>query len=354
MMFEKINEILQNYKQLILVQGIEEQLRWKELENNIEIPVQYQLEFIKYQTTYFQEKDEAFYELSLIIYSGVHDIGLWPICIKKNCEGWQIGSLGGEIIKPLFNEKMIPNVKTRRKYFRILLKFLYNLSQEINIKSLHFSESISNSVDLWHRMLMEEGAEIESVTHELYYNLMLPVHEADKKMHKKVRQDINKGYKYYRYEVICSESKNIDDMIELFRKYHIEISGRETRSKKTWEKQAEGIRKNKDFAVYLYDLETGELHGASLFTVTNHFCYYSVAAYNRDRFDRPIGHMVQDIAINYLRQMGVKWYVIGDRYYAADHVDSKMLSISKYKEAFATDIFPKMHLKISIEDFEPI
>lgn len=60
MMLEKINAILENYKQLILVQEIEEQLRWKELENNIEIPVQYQLEFIKYQTTYFQEKDEFF------------------------------------------------------------------------------------------------------------------------------------------------------------------------------------------------------------------------------------------------------------------------------------------------------
>ena len=63
MMLEKINAILENYKQLILVQGIEEQLRWKELENNIEIPVQYQLEFIKYQTTYFQEKDEFYYQL---------------------------------------------------------------------------------------------------------------------------------------------------------------------------------------------------------------------------------------------------------------------------------------------------
>ena len=91
--------------------------RWKCLEEKITfLPVQYQLESIRYQARYFGDVYHKYVDLPLIIKSGARDIGLWPICLMEKDGVWQVGSLGGEIKQPLFLENELSRPNTQRKY----------------------------------------------------------------------------------------------------------------------------------------------------------------------------------------------------------------------------------------------
>ena len=72
----------------------------------------------------------------------------------------------------------------------------------------------------------------------------------------------------------------------------------------------------------------------------------AVAAYNRDLFDRPLGHAVQMRAIRELKERGCKWYYLGERCYPKQTPmpTEKELKISHFKEGFSTHTFPRFEL----------
>lgn len=351
-MYDVAIEIINKYQLFLLANDDSSKETWKRLEEKIDyLPVYYQYEFIQYQKQYFGEKSEEIIELSLIIRNGLESVGLWPMLLIKANGHWAIGSAGTELLKPVFTESSrVASVKARRKIYRIAISFLREICNAFQISSVIFSEVIFSGVDVWHRCLMEIGAKIERTTHLVMYNLLLSEDNALKRMHRTTKQTVEKGRCYYDYRIITGEDDDVELMMEKFRLFHIAVSGRETRSRDTWKRQIEGIRRNRDFAVFLFDKQTGAMDGAALFTVTKSCCYYSVAVYNRDKFDRPIGHVIQDVAIKKLRELGVRWYIVGDRFYPADLDDKKMLSISEYKEAFSTDIYLVLHLNLVMTD----
>lgn len=327
--------------------------RWKCLEEKITfLPVQYQLESIRYQARYFGDVYHKYVDLPLIIKSGARDIGLWPICLMEKDGVWQVGSLGGEIKQPLFLENELSRPKTQRKYLGAVLSLLADFIVAFGMSTLSFVELVADpSMNLWHRMLMEWGGKIEHVTHDSVCDLLICDEEAKKRMHRTTIQNIVQANQYYNVEIIdgSSEEGVIEERMEAFRQFHIKTAGRETRSRETWKWQSEGIKKNRDFLIFQYDKATGELDGATLFTVTHSHCYYSVAVYNRNKFGKSLGHQAQDAAIRKLRELGVRYYIVGDRYYPADQVDEKNIHISDFKEAFGTDLFLKLHLVITAE-----
>ena len=346
----QVRQILAGYPNFSLVESEDGYQRWKKMEEQVELlPIQYQKELVDYQKLYFKERTDYVEEISMLLKSGSKDIGIWPVFLIHMNGQWKCSTCGGEVMEPLFDKNFNLTVKTKRKIYKAALQLIMDLSKELHITRLDFTETlVDGNVSLWHRFLMENGACIYKVTHMAYYDVMLDKQRAMKMMHRTTAQQIKKGYEFYRYEIITANSKDIDWKMEQFRDFHTKVSGRETRGKQTWEKQADGIKKNRDFAVFQYDKETGELDGASLFTATHSHCYYSVAVYNRDKFERPIGHMAQDVAMNYLRELGIRWYIVGDRFYKSDGVDRKNLSISEYKEAFATSYYLKVCLALDL------
>jgi uncharacterized Fe-S cluster-containing MiaB family protein len=78
---------------------------------------------------------------------------------------------------------------------------------------------------------------------------------------------------------------------------------------------------------------------------------YGVGAYKRELFDRPIGHGVQMKAIEFLKEKGCQWYEIGRRCYPVDRIKptEKELSISHFKEGFATHKFVKPNCTVNVE-----
>lgn len=135
--------------------------RWKCLEEKITfLPVQYQLESIRYQGQYFREVYDRYIDIPLIIKSGARDIGLWPICLMEKDGIWQIGSLGSEIVQPVFVDNELKRSKTQRKYLRAFFALLADFIAAFGVSVLSFVELVADpSMNLWHRMLMEWGGE---------------------------------------------------------------------------------------------------------------------------------------------------------------------------------------------------
>ena len=49
-----------------------------------------------------------------------------------------------------------------------------------------------------------------------------------------------------------------------------------------------------------------------------------------------------------MREKGVRWYEIGDRFYETDPgAYEKLMAIGHYKEGFATHFFPKVLIQIN-------
>lgn len=82
--------------------------------------------------------------------------------------------------------------------------------------------------------------------------------------------------------------------------------------------------------------------GGGLFSFTSDEGLYVVGAYDRSLFDKPLGHVVQYRAIEELKKRDVKWYKIGTRPYSsnAPTPTDKEISIAKFKQGFASHVFP--------------
>ena len=209
-------------------------------------------------------------------------------------------------------------------------------------------------VSLWHRLLMEKGGKCIKVAHHLYADMNLPMDEIQAKMRRTNKYSIAQGEKDYTINIYDESSENISEVMEEFRRFHIAISGRETRGKETWDMQKLCIEYGNDqvghsFVVFIRDKHTHALAGAALFDATPSCAYYCVAAYDRSRFSKPVGHIVQAVAMMKLKEYGVRWYELGERPYITDDaVSKKLLDIGHYKEGFATNCFLKLYTVLGI------
>ena len=88
---------------------------------------------------------------------------------------------------------------------------------------------------------------------------------------------------------------------------HLEEAGRQTRSDESWDIQRNQILNDEAFLVTVRDEK--DLVGGGFFTHTRDIGMYSVGAYKRNLFDKPIGHAVQMTAIEKLKEIGCSSYL---------------------------------------------
>ncbi len=100
----------------------------------------------------------------------------------------------------------------------------------------------------------------------------------------------------------------------------------------------------------------GEMIGGGFFTFSRDEGVYAVAAYDRSLFDKPLGHVVQYRAIEELRNRGVRWYKIGARRYRSETPPppEKEVTISEFKQGFASHLFPRYNISHPVCHGEPI
>ena len=144
---------------------------------------------------------------------------------------------------------------------------------------------------------------------------------------------INWGLRELNIEI--HDTKNISwDIMDKFRKLHIEESKRETRSIRTWEKQFEAIKKGSSFCITAHTSQG--LISAAYFILANNACYYGSSVSKRSLFDKPINHAILWKGILESKRKGALLFDIGSTYLDESKFkfSKKEKNIAYFKEGF--------------------
>jgi FemAB family protein len=144
------------------------------------------------------------------------------------------------------------------------------------------------------------------------------------------------------------DTNNIDKNIwSEFENLHLKVSGRKTRSQKTWDLQLEQIVNGEAILVYGRDPKNFILIGAALFVHTKHESLYAVAAYVRDELPMPISHAIQYVAMEYMKNNGVYWHKIGEALLneRLSEFSPKEKTISNFKAGFASNLISNFQFR---------
>lgn len=336
----------------------EDQDTWNELVAEAGVAqIQYKAFNLKFQEMVCRGRNESYKDISVVLYRGGHAVGVWPLCIWREEGHIYCGSAGdaprGGIIPPLLTR--MSKAEAKRKVYDKCITVLSSFLKESGGTKLRFCETVMESgVSLWHRKLMENGAKCVCVTHHLYTDLALSMDEILGKIRRTNKYSISMEQQDYSIELYEKGDENISEAMQAFRKMHIEVAGRETRSIETWNMQEESIRNSTDctgysFLILIRDRQTDQLAGSALFDATPSCAYYCAAVYDRSRFSKPVGHIVQAVAMKRLKEYGVRWYEVGERTYASDEdANEKLMNIGHYKEGFATHCFPRIYTELKL------
>lgn len=301
-------------------------------------PVSFKSISRKYQQTYHQNLGGNWFDISLVLKHENRPTGLWPLSLHSNDQGYFLTAQGLPLGPPLFvgNER-----KTIvRRLVTKCLEFLEILGSELNIKEYQSRQAFTGENDLseWHRQSLLRGGR-PSLEYDLYLDLSPGWENVRTNFRDSYKSLINSGLRMWKTDVLGSELKQ--KAWEEFRSLHCEAAGRKTRPDSTWEIQFQAVKQDESFVVFLRD-ERERMVGGGLFDLTPTEGNYSVGAYDRSLFKKPLGHVVQALAIREMIRRRVKWYRIGARPFPgnAPHSDLKERSIAHFKEGFSSHLMP--------------
>lgn len=307
-------------------------------------PVAAQRSMLDYQLAYMQSAGHSVWDISLILRSDGRPVGLFPLCLQQAGALWKINSMGSVVGAPLFVSGV--SQRTIKRICKSLLIVLQKLACDLGQRELLLEQPVWPLSDglaacsEWHQQLMASGASIDT-RHDLYADLRPDLAAIRATFRKSYRPLINVGLKTWETVVVESDSAaaNIDIWHD-FKKLHKDVSGRSTRSDMTWDLQWSMIKSREAFLVALRDPANLRLVGAGFFQFTSDEGLYAVGAYDRSLFDKPLGHVVQQRAIETLKALGIDWYRVGERHYRQSLYapSDKEVAISEFKQGFSSHL----------------
>ena len=308
------------------------------LRDTSQVTVFHLISTIEYYVEYFNAEN-----LSFVLYDNNRAVGVFPLFVYKNNDNWLISGNDMGLIKPLFVNSIAKKVKKRLE--KKIANIVYFISHSYEIKKIKLFDT-DIKLSSWY-LLWLDSIDSVSIKHQMAIDLNQSIDNIKLGFRKSYRPLIGKAFREWDIDVYES---NIDDIFEEFRLLHKAVAGRETRTIKTWNIQKNQIINNEAFLITVRD--KGILIGAGFFNYTKDMGRYSVGAYNRELFDNPIGHGVQMKAIQVLKEKGCKLYFIGQKVTPIDKIKptAKELSISYFKEGFASYVFLEPHMELSINE----
>lgn len=311
------------------------------------IPVAYSHAEIDYQLAYLQGGMEC-QDISLILYHDNRPCGIWPLFYVLHDGRAVLGShldYGKRMLPPLFAGGLAN--KTKKSMTKKCLDLVEVMCKNLCFGKWKSADSYIGEVGLseWHEQSLQRGASV-SLRYELFVDLTLDMTNIKAKFRKSYKSLIAEGMRIWKVGVLNEANP---DLWESFRMLHQKVAGKVTRSIETWDLQHQAIASGQAFLVHLHNAE-GELVGGGYFAVTRDQGVYNVGVYDRSLFNQPVGHVVQHRAIAEMKVRGLRWYKIGLRCYSQDDgVTEKEVSISEFKQGFATHLFPQYILRHSVE-----
>lgn len=354
MLRDKVCNIVKQHLPVIFLS--ENQEAWINLENLSDqyVPVHYGYYNVIYQRKYFEAVYDEYTDISVIIFGGGTPVCIWPLAYWKKSEEYIVGSNGLEVLPPLLlNDKF--TAEARRKLFKKCLIVLSDIMKCLGIGKCCFREVfMSGGYSIFSQCLLENEARVRTVTAECFVDLSIPLDYILSTMRRTNRYSIKKAQELWKAKIVTKhdEEEIVDKTFDDFRRLHIEVAGRETRGLDTWVIQREALKNSDDFVILLYD-GMQKLVGASLYSTTGTAVTYSVAAYKRELFKQPVGHVSQWLAIKHAKALSKKWYYIGRRPYSGDisKPTEKEIAIGHFKEGFATNCYPTVYTDWRLGEF---
>ncbi len=307
-------------------------------------PVAYTRSMVAYQSAYIAEIVDAFVDLSMILYHENKPVAVWPLNMRLSEGAWTCGSNEGAVYPPLFVQGI--SEKTRKGLINNCLDVLDELCRKTEQHFWKGMESVfTDGAGQWHLKVMERGGKIHRVSHDLFVDLSMGLEQIKSNMRKSYKSLLNMGHKLWQTSIF---DKVDHEVFTEFRQLHYQVAGRATRSIETWDLQEQAINRGEAFLVILRN-ESGVLVGGGLFHISKTEGMYAVGVYDRNLFDKPLGHIVQMKAIEHMKTLGLRWHKLGERFYPGDSTkpSEKELSISHFKEGFATHMFLRLHIELA-------
>lgn len=304
-------------------------------------PVMYSANSIEFQWAYQRGHGGDWRDLSIVINWNNKLAAVWPLSLSERDGKAALSSHGLPVHPPLFVASCLPS--TRKRIVKCCLELARTVAGEAGISSWESTESFSDSTGLsdWHIASMAQGA-ICAVTHDLFVELRQSMETIKSGFRKSYKSLVTSGMRHWDVCILDVADETVWDR---FRDLHISVAGRKTRSDETWAIHHSDIAEQRAFLVYLLNND-GEMDGGGFFNFTRDEGLYAVAAYRRELFDKPLGHVVQYRAIEELKRREVRWYKLGVRPYRSDipPPSDKEISIGEFKQGFASHMFPRYKL----------
>jgi hypothetical protein len=179
-----------------------------------------------------------------------------------------------------------------------------------------------------------------------YVDLSLPEEVIKTNIRKSYKSLVNWGEKNLRICLIDHANPDYKKFNE-FKDFHFAVSGRKTRSDRSWDLQFESIKSKEAFLVlgYLND----QLVSGSLVLYGKKTAYYGVGVYDRELMAKNIavGHYVVLYSIYHAKRIGLQSIKLG--YMSNSSTDEKEKNIYKFKAGFSNTVRIKNRHFVSLK-----
>jgi len=322
---------------------------WEEVWSALDYqPVAASRAMLDYQHAYRRGAGWQFADISLVLMNDGRPCGLWPLTFGGPGGALKLSSAGAPVQAPLFVAGLSP--RTVKRITSRAIGFVRAITEALGLPELMIGQlvdpaTVSGGMTEWHQQWMAAGG-MPALCHELFVDLRPDMADIRASFRKSYRPLINVGLRIWTVEVMEPGRPDATAWQE-FRQLHLEVAGRITRNDETWSQQLAMVASGDAFLVSLRDPATGRMVGAGFFQLTRDEGFYAVAAYDRSQFDKPLGHVLQQVAIEQLKARGLRWYRIGHRPFAQDRPapTGKQLTISAFKQGFASHCFSRTELR---------
>ena len=167
-------------------------------------------------------------------------------------------------------------------------------------------------------------------------------------LRKSYKSPINKGIKKQSFQLI--DAFNLDrKKFKLIQELHLKISGRKTRSDRTWDLQYDSIKNDNGFALLSLDQEKNFINNAVYFWKTKYHAYYGTGLYTEHSKKNLYGYSIIWKAILYCAAKGITRCELDDnvQFQGISSLDKKLIDISFFKSGFGGDLFPRFIFSIT-------
>lgn len=284
----------------------------------------------RYYETYFGESYGG--DLSFIIYDGDAPLGL----VRAQAIGETVSDNG---------QSLVPFTISDRVSEAALIEHLENIAQTVRARIIKVIESNrSGNLGALGRNLLNRRA-APTVRLQAIADLSRDESVLKGGIRKSYRSLVNWGLRTLRFEFVTASTFDIA-AFEAFHAFHIRISGRETRSRASWDIQAEMIRAGRADLILSY-LDGHGLVSGSLMLDTGVTTTYGVGVYERSLFDKPLAHAPLYSAMLRAKERGQRCFVIGDVPPAKSHHD-KEFTIGQFKSGFTADLHVDIEWSLAV------